>query len=210
MPEISSGSVHRASRAPRGGFLLGRLLRLALAAAELLAVDDGGAGEASLVRRPFDRDLDVRHVPAAAGEQPPAGRSCGRRASSARARCARRTRRRRVLDRREAVLEEERAERRLDAAPRARCGCCASRSNSSSGRVGRPSTSRRPRSSSRATTAQRCARDDVRAHLREPPLREVGMPRVERVRDRELEDAVAEELEPLVRGASGRSPTTSA
>jgi hypothetical protein len=47
----------------------------------------------------------------------------------------------------------------------------------------------------------RRARDDVGAHLREPALREVGMPRVERVRDCELEDAVAEELEPLVGGA---------
>ena len=36
-------------------------------------------------------------------------------------------------------------------------------------------------------------------HLRELPLREVGVARVERVRDRELEHAVAEELEPLVR-----------
>jgi hypothetical protein len=33
---------------------------------------------------------------------------------------------------------------------------------------------------------------------------------VERVRDRELENAVAEELEPLVRRASARSPTTCA
>jgi hypothetical protein len=41
-------------------------------------------------------------------------------------------------------------------------------------------------------------RDDVRADLRQPPLGEVGEPRVDLVRDRELEDAVAEELEPLV------------
>jgi hypothetical protein len=43
------------------------------------------------------------------------------------------------------------------------------------------------------------ARDDVRADLREPPFREVGVAGVELVRDRELEDAVAEELEALVR-----------
>ena len=39
---------------------------------------------------------------------------------------------------------------------------------------------------------------DVRAHLREPPLGEVGVARVKLVRDRELEHAVAEKLEPLV------------
>src|SRR5581483_11875891 len=43
------------------------------------------------------------------------------------------------------------------------------------------------------------ARDDVRPRLRQPSLRIVGIPRVERVRDGELEHAVAEELEPLVR-----------
>src|SRR5207237_7060941 len=41
-------------------------------------------------------------------------------------------------------------------------------------------------------------RHDVRADLRQPSLREVGMSVVESARDRELEDAVAEELEPLV------------
>ena len=49
-------------------FLLGSLLRLALAAPELLAIDDGCTGEVPLVRRPLDGDLHVRHVPAAAGE----------------------------------------------------------------------------------------------------------------------------------------------
>ena len=45
----------------------------------------------------------------------------------------------------------------------------------------------------------------MRAHLRELPFGEVGMARVERVRDGELEHAVAEELEPLVRlGPVGR------
>jgi hypothetical protein len=43
------------------------------------------------------------------------------------------------------------------------------------------------------------ARDDVRADLREAAFRELGVPVVQLVRDRELEDAVAEELEPLVR-----------
>jgi hypothetical protein len=39
----------------------------------------------------------------------------------------------------------------------------------------------------------------VGADLREPALREVGEPLVERACNRELEDAVAEELQPLVR-----------
>ena len=43
------------------------------------------------------------------------------------------------------------------------------------------------------------ARDDVRADLREPSLREVGVALVKRARDGELEDAVAEDLQPLVR-----------
>jgi hypothetical protein len=50
------------------------------------------------------------------------------------------------------------------------------------------------------------ARDDVGTHLREPPFRKVRVARIERVRDRKLEDAVAEELEPLVRGATVARP----
>jgi hypothetical protein len=46
----------------------------------------------------------------------------------------------------------------------------------------------------------------VGADLREPALREVGEALVERARDRELEDAVAEELEPLVRGGAVVGP----
>jgi hypothetical protein len=42
-------------------------------------------------------------------------------------------------------------------------------------------------------------RDDVRANLRELPFREVRVAVVEGARDDEAEDAVAEELEPLVR-----------
>ena len=50
------------------------------------------------------------------------------------------------------------------------------------------------------------AGDDVRAHLCETPFREIGMLGVEHVRDGELEHAVAEELEPLVRGAAVARP----
>jgi hypothetical protein len=45
----------------------------------------------------------------------------------------------------------------------------------------------------------RGARDDMRPDLREPPFRGVLEPVEDRARDRELEDAVAQELEPLVR-----------
>jgi len=40
--------------------------------------------------------------------------------------------------------------------------------------------------------------DDVGADFRQPPLRKVRITVVERTGDRQLEDAVAEELEPLV------------
>jgi hypothetical protein len=46
----------------------------------------------------------------------------------------------------------------------------------------------------------------VRAHLGELPLGEVRMAHVERMGDRELEDTVAQELEPLVRGATVARP----
>ena len=53
------------------------------------------------------------------------------------------------------------------------------------------------------------ARDDVRADLRQPALGEVGEAVVERAGDRQLEDAVAEELQPLVRRPCGPAPTRS-
>jgi hypothetical protein len=46
----------------------------------------------------------------------------------------------------------------------------------------------------------------VRADLREAPLGGVRETVVERAGDGELEDAIAEELEPLVRRAAIRSP----
>jgi hypothetical protein len=49
------------------------------------------------------------------------------------------------------------------------------------------------------------ARDDVGANLRQPALRQIRIAVVERPSDGELEDAVAEELQPLVGvGAVGR------
>ena len=104
----------------------------------------------------------------------------------------------RVLDRREPVLEEERAEhgleeRREDVAvlrePLDLVGLelAALRGElRAEVELARHDRTARPR-------------DDVRADLREPPLREIGVARVELVCDRELEHAVPEELEPLVR-----------
>ena len=46
----------------------------------------------------------------------------------------------------------------------------------------------------------------MRANLGELPLGEVGMAHVERVRDGKLENAIAEELEPLVRLATLARP----
>jgi hypothetical protein len=48
--------------------------------------------------------------------------------------------------------------------------------------------------------------DDVGADLRQPALGEIGIPLVERPCDGELEDAVPEELEPLVGLRSIRRP----
>ena len=50
------------------------------------------------------------------------------------------------------------------------------------------------------------ARDDVRADLRQPPFLKVGKALVQRACDRELQDAVPEKLQPLVRGRPVRSP----
>src|SRR4051812_47143584 len=97
-----------------GRFLLGGLLRPALAATELLAVDDRRACEAAFVRGPLHRDLGVGDVATGPGEQLlQVGLVVDARGE-------------RVLDLvgegvddgvpdgGEAVLEEDRAERRLD------------------------------------------------------------------------------------------------
>ena len=103
-----------------------------------------------------------------------------------------------VLDRREAVLEEERTEHGLEE------GC------EDIAIVGEPfdllggelgCVVAQPAAEIQLPRDDRAARagDHVGSDLREPPLREVGVPVVERVCHRELEHAVAEELEALVR-----------
>ena len=90
---------------------------------------------------------------------------------------------------------------KLRAARRARCGSSSSRLSSSSGiRSLAPLEQPRPQVELPRHDGAARPRDDVRADLRQPALGEVGVVVVERARDRELEHAVAEELEPLVRG----------
>ena len=175
--------------------------------AQLLAVDDRRARERALVRRALDLEHGV-----------------GDRAARARAsaswssvlwstwlvsaysiRLAERLDDR-LLDRLEAVLEEERRERRLEQrgehvavlAPAARARPSGSPSARSASTLAEPELAR--------DDGAARPRDDVRADLRHPPLAEVRVAVVERARDRELEHAVAEELEPLVRGRPVGSP----
>src|SRR5436190_16131592 len=179
-------------------FLLGGLLRLARPFAELVAVDDRRATKAAVVRRPVDiehgvvdglaaprkRLLQLRLEVDVAGQRvvDPAGEGPHDR----------------LLDRPEAVLEEQRGERCLEqrredvAVVReavqlvvwdlgaALLEALTERELPRDDRAARP-------------------RDDVRADLREPSLAEVRVALVQFARDRELEDAVPEELEPLVR-----------
>ena len=105
-----------------------------------------------------------------------------------------------ALDRLEAVLEEERRERRLE--QRGEDVAVLGQPRQLVGRDGvRPAPAQQlvEAELARDLGAAR-ARDDVRADLRHPPLGEVREAVVELPRDRELEDAVAEELEALVRG----------
>jgi hypothetical protein len=103
----------------------------------------------------------------------------------------------RLLDRGESVLQEQRAEGRLEER----------RENVPVPRQPLELLRRRVGGVAREPLAQvelagddgaARPRDDVRADLRQPPLGKVRVPRVDLVRDRQLEDAVAEELEPLV------------
>jgi len=176
--------------------LLRGLLRPPLPAPELLAVDDGGAREHPLVRRAVHLDDRVAHLPAEARERllqlglvVDMGRQgvldpVRERADDG------------VLDGGEAVLEEERAEDRLEegsqdiAVLRERGDVLALVELGELGakvELVRDDGAARPR-------------DDVRTDLRQPSLGKVGMPRVQRVGDRQLEDAVPEEFQALVRG----------
>ena len=166
----------------------------------LLAVDHGGARERPLVRRPVDLEHRVRHLTARAARAPPGARSCGRRS-----------------------VVSAYSMRPAKAATIASSICskpCSRKSAPSAASSSAASTLRfsaRPlelflRHGLRACSSHALAeaelarddraalaRDDVRADLRQLTLGEVRVALVELPRDRELEDAVAEELEPLVR-----------
>src|SRR5579862_851685 len=180
-----------------GGRLLGLLLRPALAAPELLPVDERGAGEVPVVCRACGRDLGVCHPPAAARKELLQVRLVVDAGRDRELDALLEGGDDRALDRSEAVLQEERAERRLEhGADHARGRC-------QPGRVlGRRFGGMRREPGAEAELlghrGARRARDDMGPRLGQPPFGEVGMPLVERVRDRELEDAVAEEFEPLV------------
>ncbi len=214
MPEISSRLPRR--RAPRASSLASASRAAScsasffvppFAAAELLAVDDRGAREAAVVRRAFDVEISVYDH-----------RRPVRASSSCRSVFVVDPRGERVLD-----LSEKRRRSR-PRSPRSRAGGRARRAPPRAPRratfgvaraararppsaSGACATSRSPSPSSRADHRAGRARDDVRARLRQLSLRKSGMPHVERVRDRELEHAVAEELEPLVRVAAVAPPT---
>src|SRR6266480_2489515 len=189
-----------------GRFLLGGLLRPALAATELLAVDDRRAREAAFVRGPVRRDLGIGDVATGPGEQllqvglvvDARGERVldlvGEGVDDG------------VLDGGEAVLEEDRTERRLD--HRREHVAVAREPFELLLRLGgsRVRDETLPEAELARHHRARRTRDDMRANLGELPLGEVGMAHVERVRDGELEHAVAEELEPLVRLATLARP----
>ena len=107
----------------------------------------------------------------------------------------------RRLDRLEAVLEVERSERRLEqcrehvAVPRELVGVVRALAAQALAELELPRDDRAAG-----------PRDDVRAHLRHPALRERRETVVEGARDHELEHRVPEELEPLVRGGAVGGP----
>ena len=185
--------------------LLGGLLRRAAADAELLAVDERGADEPALVRRP----VDVEHVVLDAAPRP------RQRLLELRLRVD--VTGARILDplveglhdrRRddvEAVLEVDGRDRGLQ-------------QRGEHVPAQRDAVELGPRDVLRACDEHRAEveraghrgaalpRDDVRPDLRETPLGRIGEAVVERPCYRELEDRVAEELETLVRGRAVRRP----
>ena len=175
------------------------------ARAELLAVDHGGADEATVVCRALDREHEVLHLRAAAGQRLLQLRLV---VDVARARVvdplAERLHDRR-LDGRETVLEVDGGDRGLEH----RCEHVPAAREPLELRLGHVA---RPRHQPLAQTellrhaGAAVPRDDMRPDLRQTPFRGLGEALVQLARDRELEHGVAEELEPLVRVATVRRP----
>ena len=188
-----------------GGLLLGRLLRRALAEPDLLSGDRRHADETTLVRWSLDVDNLVAHLIAGAGERllelglvvdvtgaseldpRVEGRHDG------------------GLDPREAVLQVDGGDGRLE---QRRQNVAATRDPVELRRRNilclLEQELRQVELLRDAGTAM--PRDDVRSDLREASFRRVGEPVVQRPRNRELEDGVAEELEALIGGGPIRRP----
>jgi hypothetical protein len=203
---LGCGSLEtQAGQCLLGGLLLGGLLRLARANAELLAFDHGCAPETTVVRRPLHVEDGVID-----GLTPPRKRllqlglvvdvrvegvldSPVERADD------------RLLDLLEAVLQEEGGEGGLQQG-----GEDVAVAREPVELIGRDLRALLEQTVAEVELARddraARARNDVRADLRQPALREVRVALEERTRDRELEHAVAEELEALVRGRALARP----
>jgi len=111
----------------------------------------------------------------------------------------------RALDRLEAVLEKERRERRFEDGGEDVPVADEPRElllREPDGALGKPWRKVEPAGDDGAAGT----RDDVRADLRETPLAKRGEALVQLAGDCKLENAVAEELQPLVRGRGVRGP----
>ena len=106
----------------------------------------------------------------------------------------------RVLDRLEAVLQEERPQSRFE--QRGEDVAIARQPLELLRRNDALTPVREPSAQTELARYDRAARagDDMRPNLRQPALRKIRKPLEERVCDGELEDAVPEKLEPLVGG----------
>jgi hypothetical protein len=189
-----------------GGFLLCRLLRRTDPDAGLIAVDHRSRSELPVVRRALDVEHRVAHLAPQSRElllelrlvvdvrrrrvfDSPAERLDDR-----------------VIDPREPMLQEQCCEGRLE-----KCGeNVPVASETSQLLLGDdvPAFLDQPVAEAQLPRDDGAARprDDVRADLGQPPLREVRVALVQRAGDGQLENAVAEELEPLVRGCSVSRP----
>jgi hypothetical protein len=179
------------------GLLLGRLLRRASADAELHARDVRGAHEPAVVRRPLDLEDRVVHLLPRARERL---LELSLVVHVARARVLDLLGERghdRGLDPLEPVLEVERRDRCLEhggedvPAPRDALELVGGNGD----RILEQLLSERELLRDQSAALPR---DDVRPDLGEPSFRGIGEAVEDRTRDRQLEDAVAEELEALV------------
>ena len=190
--------------------LLGGLLRRAAADAELLAVDQRRAREAPLVRRALDLEDLVLHRATVAGERLLQLRLV---IDEGRQRVVDPVRERvddSLLDLLEAVLEEERAERRLEQR-REDVAVADEPVELVLGERLRAALVKPPAEIELARDdGTALARDDVRADLRQPPLGEVRMRVVERRARPRARARCRRGTRAARTRASGRAPTTSA